>query len=107
MITVLLGAIVLSGCSEQKVYVYEKLPEANECRRYTDYFKISDCNRKHHFIMSKKLYRAMQITNYRLRRKFNQKDKCKEKTYRPAPAGCYVTHLPSRANIPTFGKTAD
>ena len=30
-----LGAIVLAGCSSQEVYVYEKLPEASECRRYT------------------------------------------------------------------------
>ena len=103
----LLAAIVLSGCSGQKVYVYEKIPEASECRRYTEYFQVSNCNRKHHFAMSKKLYRAIQITNYRLKRKFNQKVKCTEKNNRPIPTGCYVTHLPSRFNLPTYGKTAD
>ena len=105
--TALLVAIVLSGCSGQKVYVYEKIPEASECRRYTEYFQVSNCNLKHYFTMSKKLYRAIQITNYRLKRKFNQKIKCTEKNNRPIPTGCYVTHLPSRFNLPTYGKTAD
>ena len=85
--TALLVAIVLSGCSGQKVYVYEKIPEASECRRYTEYFQVSNCNRN--------------------KRKFNQKVKCTEKNNRPIPTGCYVTHLPSRFNLPTYGKTAD
>ena len=105
--TALLASIVLSGCSGQKVYVYEKIPEANECRRYTEYFQVSKCNRKHHFAMSKKLYRAIQTTNDRLKKKFNQKVKCTQKNNRPVPTGCYETHLPSRFNLPTYGKTAD
>ena len=105
--TALLASIVLSGCSGQRVYVYEKIPEANECRRYTEYFQVSKCNRKHHFAMSKKLYRAIQTTNYRLKKKLNQKVKCIQKNNRPVPTGCYETHLPSRFNLPTYGKTAD
>ena len=105
--TALLASIVLSGCSGQRVYVYEKIPEANECRRYTEYFQVSKCNRKHHFAMSKKLYRAIQTTNYRLKKKFNQKVKCTQKNNRPVPTACYETHLPSRFNPPTYGKTAD
>ena len=105
--TALLASIVLSGCSGPRVYVYEKIPEANECRRYTEYFQVSKCNRKHHFSMSKKLYRAIQTTNYRLKKKFNQKVKCTQKNNRPVPTGCYETHLPSRFNLPTYGKTAD
>ena len=42
--TALLASIVLSGCSGQKVYVYEKIPETSECRRYTEYFQVSKCN---------------------------------------------------------------
>ena len=103
----LLVSIVQSGCFGQRVYVYEKIPEANECRRYTEYFQVSDCNQKHHFAMSKKLYHAIQIINYRLKRKFNQKVKCTDKNNRPVPTGCYETHLPSRFNLPTYGKTAD
>lgn len=49
----------------------------------------------------------MRKTTYRLSRKYNQGDKCKEKKYRAAPAGCYISHLPSRVNLPVFGKTAD
>ena len=105
--TALLTSIVLSGCFGQRVYVYEKIPEANECRRYTEYFQVSKCNRKHHFAMSKKLYRAIQTTNYRLKKKFNQKVKCTQKNNRPVPTACYETHLPSRFNLPTYGKTAD
>ena len=105
--TALLASIVLSGCFGQRVYVYEKIPEANECRRYTEYFQVSKCNRKHHFSMSKKLYRAIQTTNYRLKKKFNQKVKCTKKNNRPVPPGCYETPLPSRFNLPTYGKTAD
>ena len=105
--TALLASIVLSGCSGQRVYVYEKIPEANECRRYTEYFQVSKCNRKHHFVMSKKLFRAIQTTNNRLKKKFNQKVKCTQKNNRPVPTGCYETHLPSRFNLPTYGKTAD
>ena len=105
--TSLLASIVLSGCSGRRVYVYEKIPEANECRRYTEYFQVSKCNRKHHFVMSKKLFRAIQTTNNRLKKKFNQKVKCTQKNNRPIPTGCYETHLPSRFNLPTYGKTAD
>ena len=105
--TALLASIVLSGCSGQRIYVYEKIPEANECRRYTEYFQVSKCNRKHHFVMSKKLFRAIQTTNNRLKKKFNQKVKCTQKNNRPIPTGCYETHLPSRFNLPTYGKTAD
>ena len=103
----LLGSIVLSGCSGKRVYVYEKIPEANECRRYTEYFQVSKCNRKHHFAMNKKLYQAIQTINYHLKKKFNQKVKCTQKNIRPVPTGCYETHLPSRFNLPTYGKTAD
>ena len=105
--TALLASIVLSGCSGRMVYVYEKIPEANECRRYTEYFQVSKCNRKHHFTMSKKLYRAIQTTNFNLKKKFNQKVKCTQKNNRPIPTACYETHLPSRFNLPTYGKTAD
>ena len=105
--TALLASITLSGCFGQRIYVYEKIPEANECRRYTEYFQVSKCNRKHHFSMSKKLYRAIQTTNYRLKKKFNQKVKCTQKNNRPVPTGCYETHLPSRFNLPTYGKTTD
>ena len=105
--TALLASIVLSGCFGQRFYVYEKIPEANECRRYTEYFQVSKCNHKHHFTMSKKLYRANQITNYQLKKKFNQKIKCTQKYNRPIPTGCYEIHLPSRFNLPTHGKTAD
>ena len=105
--TALLASIVLSGCSRQRFYVYEKIPEANECRRFTEYFQVSKCNRKHHFVMSKKLFRAIQTTNNRLKKKFNQKVKCTQKNNRPIPTGCYETHLPSRFNLPTYGKTAD
>ena len=38
--TALLASIVLSGCFGQRVYVYEKIPEANEFRRYTVYFQV-------------------------------------------------------------------
>ena len=103
----LMASIVLSGCSGKNVYVYEKIPEANECRRYTEYFQVSDCNQKHHFAMSKKLYHAIQIINYRLKRKFNQKVKCTDKNNRPVPTGCYVPQPPSRFNLPTHGKTPD
>jgi hypothetical protein len=102
-----LGAIVLAGCSSQEVYVYEKLPEASECSRYTDYWTVSACNRKHQNKMNEKLDSVIRITNYRLSRKYNQRDKCKERKYRSAPQGCHIGHLPSRANLPTFGKTAD
>ena len=50
-----LCAIVLAGCSSQEVYVYEKLPESSECRRYTDYWTVSACNRKHQIKMNEKL----------------------------------------------------
>ena len=102
-----LGAIVLAGCSSQEVYVYEKLPEASECSRYTDYWTVSACNRKNQIKMNEKLDSVIRITNYRLSRKYNQRDKCKERKYRSVPQGCYISHLPSRANLPTFGKTED
>ena len=105
--TALLALIVLSGCSGQKVYVYEKIPEASECRSYTEYFQVSNCNLKHHFSTNKKLYRTIQINNHQIKRKFNQKIKCTDKNNRPVPTGCYETHLPSRFNLPTYGKTTD
>ena len=102
-----LVTVVLTSCSSQEVYVYEKLPNASECRRYTDYWTVSACNRKHRIKMNEKLDSVMRTTNYRLSRKYNQKDKCKERRNLYTPVGCYVSHLPSRANLPTVGKTAD
>ena len=102
-----LGATVLAGCPSQGIYVYEKLPEASECRRYTDYWTVSACNRKHQIKMNEKLDSVIRTTNYRLSRKYNQRDKCKERKYLSAPQGCNTSHHPSRANLPTFGKTAD
>ena len=52
---VFLGAVGLTGCSSQEVYVYEKLPEFSECRRYTDYWSVSVCNHKHQIILSEKI----------------------------------------------------
>ena len=102
-----LGTISLISCSTQDVYVYEKLPKASQCRRYTDYWKVNACNRKHQLILNKKLSNVMRTTHHRLSRKYNQKDKCKIRKYRYTPEGCYVSHLPSRANLPTVGKTSD
>ena len=107
ILTVLLASIIMSGCSKNKVYVYEKIPEASECRRYTEYFQVSKCNLKHHFATNKKLYRTIQINNHQIKRKFNQKVKCTHKNNRPVPTGCYVPHLPTRFNLPTHGKTPD
>ena len=78
---------MLAGCSSQEVYVYEKLPDQIK--------------------MNEKLDSVIRTTNYHLSRKYNQRDKCKEKKYRFVPQGCYISHLPSRANLPTFGKTED
>ena len=69
-----LGAIVLASCSSQEVYVYEKLPEASECRRYTNYWTVSACNRKHQIKMNEKLESVIRTTNYRLSRKYNQRN---------------------------------
>ena len=103
----LLASVIMSGCSGKKFYVYEKIPEASECRRYTEYFQVSKCNLKHHFSTNKKLYRTIQINNHQIKRKFNQKVKCTDKNNRPVPTACYVPLLPSRFNLPTHGKTPD
>lgn len=101
-------ALALCGCKGQGVFVYEKLPEVSECRRHKDYIAVSKCNRKHQIILSEKLNQAINITEHRLSRKFNQgKRRCKENEYRIAPGGCYVNHLPIRTNLPTVGKTKD
>ena len=108
VIFALLGLLGLPSCSGQEVYVYERLPEVSECRRHKDYWTVSACNRKHQIILSEKLNAAIQTTNYRLSRKFNQgKRRCKDTAYRGAPAGCYINHLPIRGNLPTVGKTTD
>ena len=75
-----LGMIILTGCSGQKIYVYEKLPEVSECRRYTDYWTVNACNREHQIILSEKLNGVIGITNYRLSRKFLWLD-CRLKVY--------------------------
>ena len=105
--TALLATVITSGCFRQKIYVYEKIPEASECRRYTEYFEVSKCNLKHHFSTNKNLYMTIQINNHQIKRKFNQKVKCTDKNNRPVPTACYVPHLPSRFNLPTHVKTPD
>ena len=102
--TVFLAPAIMSGCSRQKFYVYEKIPEASECRRYTEYFQVSKCNLKHHFSTNKKLYRTIQINNHQIKRKFNQKVKCTDKNNRPVPTACYVPHLPSRLTFQHMAK---
>ena len=103
----LLISFIISSCSGQKVYVYEKIPEASECRRYIEYFEVSKCNLKHHFSTNKNLNKTIQINNHQIKRKFNQKVKCTDKNNRPVPTACYVPHLPSRFNLPTHVKTPD
>ena len=75
---VFLGAVGLTGCSSQEVYVYEKLPELSECRRCAVYRSVNVCNQKQQIILSKKLNSAMRTTVYRLNRKYNQRDRCKK-----------------------------
>ena len=57
---VFLGAVGLTGCSSQEVYVYEKLPEFSECRRCAVYRSVSVCNQMQQIILSKKLNSAMR-----------------------------------------------
>ena len=101
-------ALTITGCKSQGIFVYEKLPEVSECRRHKNYISVRKCNREHQVILSEKLNKAINITERRLSRKFNQgKRRCKENAYRIAPAGCYVNHLPILTNLPTVGKTKD
>ena len=65
------------------------------------------CNQKQQIILSKKLNSAMRTTVYRLNLKYNQRDRCKERNYGPAPVGCYINYLPLHYNLPSFGKIAD
>ena len=104
---VFLGAVGLTGCSSQEVYVYEKLPEFSECRRCAVYRSVSFCNHMQQIILSKKLNSAMRTTVYRLNRKYNQRYRCKERNYGPVPVGCYINYLPLHYNLPSFGKIAD
>ena len=100
--------LTITGCKSQGIFVYEKLPEASECRRHKDYISVGKCNRKYQVILSEEINEAINTTGHRLSRKFNQgRRRCKENTYRIAPAGCYVNHLPILTNLPTVGKTKD
>lgn len=106
---IFLSLVIISytGCTSNEIFVYETIPENTECQRFKEYKKIKSCNLKHQIILNKNLSKVIDTTNYRLDKIYNQGERCKEFKYRHAPDGCYINHLPSRKNIPTFGRTYD
>ena len=53
----------LKGCSSQKVYVYEKIPENMECHRFKKFDEIEFCDRKKRINLDEKIFNVIEKIN--------------------------------------------
>ena len=88
---------MLGSCAyEQKVLVYEKIPQSPECMRFSDYLEVAACEQEQLKRQNVELQVSLRESSYRLERIHNQGDRCAIQNRVPRPAGCDVSLIPSR-----------
>ena len=92
-----LPLLMLGSCAyEQKVLVYEKIPQSPECMRFSDYLEVAACEQEQLKRQNAELQVSLRESSYRLERIHNQGDRCAIQNRVPRPAGCDVSLIPSR-----------
>ena len=92
-----LPLLILGSCAyEQKVLVYEKIPQSPECMRFSDYLEVAACEQEQLKRQNVELQVSLRESYYRLERIHNQGDRCAIQNRGPRPAGCAVRLIPSR-----------
>ena len=72
-----LPLLMLGSCSyEQKVLVYEKIPQSPECMRFSDYLEVAACEQEQLKRQNVELQVSLRESSYRLERIHNQGDRC-------------------------------
>ena len=61
--TLFLLFFVLKGCFSNEIFVYEKIPENDECHRFKKFEDIENCDRKKRIIIGKNISNVIQIIN--------------------------------------------
>ena len=89
-----LPLLMLGSCAyEQKVLVYEKIPQSPECMRFSYYLEVAACEREQLKRQNAELQVSLRESSYRLERIHNQGDRCAIQNRVPRPAGCDVCLL--------------
>ena len=91
-----LPLLMLGSCAyEQKVLVYEKIPQSPECMRFSDYLEVAACEQEQLKRQNVELQVSLRESSYRLERIHNQGDRCAIQNRVPRPAGCDVSLTPA------------
>ena len=91
--------LMLGSCAyEQKVLVYEKIPQSPECMRFSDYLEVAACEQEQLKRQNLELQVSLQESSYLLERIHNQGDRCAIQNRVPRPAGCDISLIPSRGH---------
>ena len=86
----LLSLLVLASCqSGREVRVYEKIPYFAECRKYTDYHQIVQCEQKLMGPLNREVNHVLRQSERRNNRRFEQY-KCQDLPNVSEPSGCSV-----------------
>ena len=86
-ILILLG---LSSCqSGRGVRVYEKIPHFAECRKYTDYNQIVQCEQKLMRPLNREVNHVLRQSERRTNRRFEQY-RCQDLPNVSEPSGCSI-----------------
>ena len=100
LLLICLPLLMLGSCAyEQKVLVYEKIPQSPECMRFRDYLEVVECEQEQLKRQNVELQVSLRESSYRLERIHNQGDRCAIENWVPRPAGCDVSLIPSLSLI--------
>ena len=97
--------LLLLGClSSQKAIVYERLPQFQECMRYTDFFEVTNCDKAELKKQNAELEISLDESKQRLGSLYNQGDRCAYRYKLSRPVGCDISIVPRRGNRPVVGR---
>ena len=85
----LLGLTTAACQSTREVRVHEKIPQYAECRKYTDYQQIVQCEQSMQGPENRRINHVMRQSEKRINRIYYYY-RCQERPNQPEPAGCSV-----------------
>ncbi len=89
LIGVLMSLGIIGCQSQREVRVYEKVPLYAECRKYTDYQQIVQCERQMQGPENRRVNHVMRQSEKRINRIYHYY-RCQERPNQPEPPGCSV-----------------
>lgn len=75
--------------SGREVRVYEKIPEFAECRKYTDYHQIVQCEQRLRAPLTREVNHVLRQSERRTNRRYEQY-RCQDLPNQQEPPGCSI-----------------